>query len=229
MAKQSIEDENKVVSFEEAAATTKKRTSRKKAAVVEEPKTVAKEKTADIEKEMNQPEKLTFAELIEAVKDFETFKDVAMFMVSHHVVERKYVDYREVYAAATTAVNESQYVDGKFVRNLPLLTVFTTVATFYLFTNMDFGDMSVTEVYDAISQFNLLHAVEGIAGTTFGSGNVMRYATAIIDDIDYNERSTAAMITALIEGISEAIGEQSNEDVAKAVVGELVEKAKEME
>lgn len=211
--------EAKIVNFDEAQKAVKEEV---KAEAVKDESPVSSEPKTE------ETTRLRMDKLIDEIKDMQTVREILNYFMAHKVVVRRFVDFKTAYAAARAVIDQTQYDDeGRFVRDLPSMSVHAAVATFYLFTDIDFGDMSVAEAYDAITQYNLMAIVEGAAGATFGSGNVMKYCNALLEDIDYNNRSMFALVSTLITELGDAIGNvasgQPEEDAVKAVAGQLAD------
>lgn len=210
--------DEKIVNFDEA----------QKAVEEVKTETVKDETGLSSEPKTEETSRLRMDKLIDEIKDMQTVREILNYFMAHKVVVRRFVDYKTAYAAARAVIDQTQYDDeGKFVRDLPSMSVHAAVATFYLFTDIDFGDMSVADVYDAITQYNLMAIIEGAAGATFGSGNVMKYCNALLEDIDYNNRSMFALVSTLITELGDVIGNvasgQPEEDAVKAVAGQLAD------
>lgn len=221
MAKQNIEDENKVVNFEEAAATTKKRTSRKKAAVVEEPKTVAEEKTADIEKEMNQPEELTMRDIAKYCdENSPETNDIIAYFNEHNIINKDYISYNTLVAASRFVIDNTCFdEDGRYSQDTFSETVYESVMQFYLFTRIEFDEMTYEEVFDYLRKYHLLEIINMLHPQQIGE--LRKYCMSYINDIKTNEYSTESLLLDLIHIGGELI-KVTNEVLSKPEIANVI-------
>lgn len=196
MAK-NVENENKVVNFEEATAAKKRGGRRKTNPLDDAP--VAENKEVNIEEKMNAPVKVTMRDLARFCdEEHPDINALTKYFNDHNIINKEYIAHSTLVAAAHFIIDNTCFDEGgKYLQDTFAEMVFESVIGFYLFTNIDFDDMTYEQVFDYLRKYHLIEVSNILHEKQVG--DLRKYCLSYINDIKVNEYSTEALISELIK------------------------------
>lgn len=197
----------KIIDAQEAFVNTENVTPQVEA-VEEKPKKTRKKATKKVneteiseapvpmsEDAMNKPEQhyVNMRELVDYCKQVNGDRDAILkFFIEKEIVVENCASYDELMTAATIAFrNSCVSEEGSYERNTNALNLFTEVMIFYLYTRIDFADMSYEEVYNALVRYHLNSVLDDITGNC---GQLYSYVNRLVDDYENDHYSVQALV-----------------------------------
>lgn len=149
-------------------------------------------------------------------------EQVKKYLTDRKVFYRTAVPYEELYTIASGIVQATCYDDdGTFVRNTALVNMYTYVYQYLMFCDIDLSDSTFSNAWDFIQKY--LGDVD-FGDQAYRMQSQLSYLVSdILDDIDYNEMSTAAAMRKFVSGVTGDISSIDQEQLAKTVISALQE------
>lgn len=112
-------------------------------------------------------------------------KDIKKYFLDNNIVEYKYFTNDELLKTARFCVDNACIRDGNFYTDTVMLHIFYTVMSFYIYTNIEFDEMTFSEAYDIINQYHLISVLESMFDGESQIKDLERYCINYMEDMKY--------------------------------------------
>lgn len=153
--------------------------------------------------------KVTISELMEFCgKDDVGTADIVAFFNKNNLVPVKYIQAQQIYNSANYVVEHTEFTDNTFKRNTFARTISATSEMFRLYVDIDYGEITVSNLYDFVMRYDLMDVLRQIIAPTAWDNSVNNICKMIETDFEtYNNylSTNLGVVISTVDKVSDSM------------------------